>query len=94
METRKDRMKYKYEPKVHDYVMWRKNNMTHQGWVYYKGEEHISIELGVNEKPLSSYAKNQIHKKNHILIVCPRWEWDNLEYVTQRDGYHDDKNVL
>ena len=35
-----------YEPKVDDYVKWK----THEGWVYFKCAESISIEIGVKDK--------------------------------------------
>ena len=73
METRKDRMNYEYVPKLHDYVIWRNGKITHEGWIYYKGDEHISIELGVTDKPHCDITTHR-HKKNHILLVCPNWE--------------------
>ena len=89
METRKDRMNYEYVPKLHDYVIWRNGKITHEGWIYYKGDEYISIELGVTDKPHCDITTHR-HKKNHILLVCPNWEWHNLEYVTQREDFYDE----
>jgi len=92
METRKDRMNNIYSPKLHDYVIYRTGNMKHEGWVYYAGEEHISIELGVKDKPQCQYTKEEKHKKTHILLVCPSWDWGKLEYVTSRKDYHDESH--
>ena len=89
METRKDRMANPYVPKLHDYVKYHKHNMTHEGWVYYADHETISIELGVKDKPHCQYTKEMKHKKTHILLVCPSFEWDKLEYVKSRRGFHD-----
>lgn len=91
METRKDRLSHPYEPKLHDYVKWYSGNgQTHEGWVYYKGDEHISIELGVKDKPHCELT-NHKHCKTHILLVCPSWEWGNLEYIKSRRDFHDDR---
>ena len=88
METRKDRMAHPYIPKLHDYVKYHAHNMIHEGWVYYKGDEHISIELGVTDKPECDITTHK-HKKNHILLVCPHWDWHKLEYVKSRRDFHD-----
>jgi len=90
METRKDRMANPYVPKLHDYVKYHCNNMTHEGWVYYADHETISIELGVKDKPKCQYTKTNKHEKTHILLVCPIFEWHNLEYVKSRRGFHDE----
>jgi hypothetical protein len=68
-----------YTPKVHDYVRWK----THEGWVYFKCEESISIELGVLDKVCHEHGVWH-HKKNHILLVCPSFLWHELEYVKNR----------
>ena len=90
METRKDRMNNVYSPKLHDYVKWHHGKMLHEGWVYYKGDEHITIEVAVKDKPYCQYTREEKHKKIHVLLVCPVWDWDELEYVTSRKGYHDE----
>ena len=89
METRKDRMANPYVPKLHDYVKYHCNNMTHEGWVYYADHETISNELGVKDKPKCQYTKTNKHEKTHILLVCPVFEWHKLEYVKSRRGFHD-----
>ena len=71
-----------YIPKVDDYVKWK----THEGWVYFKCEESISIEIGV--KDVVCY-KGTCHKKNHILLVCPRFQRDELEYIKNRRNGED-----
>ena len=89
METRKDRMAHEYVPKLHDYVIWHHNKMSHEGWVYYAGDEHISIEIGVKEKPICDLTAHHKHRKNHTLIVCQKWYWDELEYVKCRRDFYD-----
>lgn len=90
METRKDRMNNPYTPKLHDYVRYHSAHRVHEGWVYYADHETISIELGVTEKPHCPCTITELHKKNHILLVVPHWKWDRLEYITCREGFHDE----
>ena len=73
-----------YEPKVDDYVIWNKPNFPVKGWVYYKDYEHITIEIGVNDKPEEQVIHGTHHRKDHILVVCPSWSWNELEYVKTR----------
>lgn len=74
-----------YTPQVDDYVKWSDSlGKITEGWVYFKCNESISIEVGVKDKPHCEYTKNEKHKKVHILVVCPSFLWDKLEYVTNR----------
>ena len=66
-----------YIPKVGDYVRWK----NHEGWVYFKCDTSISIEIGVKDVICT---KGTCHKKNHILLVCANFQWDELEYVRNR----------
>ena len=76
-----------YIPQVDDYVRWtRKNGSVDEGWVYFKCDETISIEVGVKDKPHCQYTKEEKHKKIHILVCCPSFLWDQLEYVKNRRG--------
>ena len=78
-----------YIPKVNDYVKWR----NHQGWVYFKDidNEYITIEIGVKIKPKSTYSRVQLHRKDHILIVCHSEYWNELKYIKSRKSiYHED----
>lgn len=77
----------KYEPEVNDYVQWR----NHQGWVYFKDEEHITIEIGVKDRPHCEYTKNSLHCKDHILIVCQNWYWHELKYVKSRKSIYEEQ---
>ena len=90
METRKDRMANEYVPKLHDYVKWHtKTGMTHEGWIFYCGEDHISIELGVTDKKFCDLTSHHKHRKNHILLVCYKYYWHQLEYVKRRKDFWD-----
>ena len=66
-----------YVPIVDDYVKWR----NVEGWVYYVGEEYITIEVAVKDKPDNHVM---FHRKIHCNVVCPNWNWDELKYVTNR----------
>jgi len=79
-----------YIPQVDDYVRWtRKNGSVDEGWVYFKCDETISIEVGVKDKPKCQYTKNEKHKKIHILVCCQSFQWNELEYVKNRRGDND-----
>ena len=66
-----------YIPKVGDYVRWKGD----EGWVYFACEQSISIEVGVKDVVCT---KGTCHKKNHILVVCANFQWNELEYVKTR----------
>ena len=68
-----------YIPQVDDYVKWK----NHEGWVYFKCDQSISIEIGVKDKVCHEHGAS-FHKKNHILLVCPVFQWHELEYVKNR----------
>ena len=46
----------KYNPQVDDYVKWK----NHEGWVYFKCDQSISIELGVKDRSTLSFTPNSI----------------------------------
>ena len=68
-----------YSPEVDDYVKWK----NHEGWVYFKCPECISIELGVKDKVCHDHGASH-HKKSHILLVCYSFQWHELEYIKNR----------
>lgn len=69
-----------YIPQVNDYVEWR----NVEGWVYFCGDEHISIEIGVKCKNDENIKHCSLHEKYHTLIICYRWDWHELQYVKTR----------
>jgi len=67
-----------YQPKIDDYVKFR----GAEGWVYFLDEEeYLTIEIGVKPK---SDDLVPMHKKHHCLMVCYRYNWNELEYVHSR----------
>ena len=50
--------------------------------------QYITIELGVKPKPHCVYSsgKPHRHKLIHILLLCNREHWGELEYIKDRRG--------
>ncbi len=76
-----------YVPKVNDYVIWDRGvHGKDEGWVYFYGEEYITIETGVRPKPketLDCKSSNR-HKMIHTLLLCYSHQWKDLQYVKSR----------
>ena len=77
-----------YTPNVNDYVRW--NDPYHdtiEGWVYFKCDQYITIEIGVKDKPDELVG---FHKKTHCCVLCFPENWNQLEYITSRESvYHE-----
>jgi len=72
-----------YEPCENDYIRWR----DQEGWVYFKCEDYITIEILVRDKPCS--LSDHLHKKDHLLLVCYKQYWDEIIYKrTRQSRYH------
>ena len=74
-----------YIPEVNDYVQWKQ----HEGWVYFKCDEYITIEIGTNDKNCQQLINGTHHKKDHILLVCHYWCWNEVKYVKTRNLNHE-----
>ena len=66
-----------YQPQVDDYVIWK----DLRGWVYFKCEQYITIEVGVKDKVDDLVPQ---HKKTHCWGLCFPENWNELEYVKNR----------
>ena len=78
----------KYIPQVDDYVRWKTDHITAEGWVYFYDEQYITIETGIKPKPNCEYTKNERHKYIHTLLLCYPPQWKQLEYVyTRKNRY-------
>ena len=73
-----------YIPQVDDYVRWERSGHVDEGWVYFKCDDSISIEVAVKDKPHCQYTREEKHKKIHVLVVCANFQWKELEYVKNR----------
>jgi hypothetical protein len=78
----------KYDPKVNDYVKWN-NSKGVEGWVYFKGTEYITIEMGVRPKDSENLYACSIHTNERLLVLCYKSEWNQLEYVRSRESIHE-----
>ena len=47
-----------YLPRVDDYVRWNHNGHVDEGWVYFVGDEYLTIEVSVKDKPKCEYTKD------------------------------------
>ena len=70
-----------YVPTIDDYIRWNHNGHVDEGWVYFVGDEYLTIEVSVKDKPDELV---NIHKKIHCLVVCHHWYWNELEYIKNR----------
>ena len=73
-----------YVPVIDDYVRWNKENSKHEGWVYFVCDDYITIEIRVKDKCEQNIRDCPIHKKTHVLLLCYRQFWNELEYVKNR----------
>ena len=80
------KMKNNYCPRINDYVIWKQKHYVDEGWVYFKCNDYITIEVGTKDKPDELV---NIHKKTHILVVCQSQYWNELEYVKNRRDEND-----
>lgn len=78
----------KYDPKVNDYVNWN-NGKGVEGWVYFKGNEYITIEMGVRPKDPENLYACSLHTNERLLVLCYKPEWNQLEYVRSRESVHE-----
>jgi hypothetical protein len=72
-----------YIPHVNDYVKWTASlNKVIEGWVYFRCEDYITIEVSV--KPKSDDIMPR-HKMCHCLVLCYNHNWNELEYIKSRE---------
>ena len=82
----------KYQPQVNDYVIWTKGI---EGWIYFKGDEYITIEAAVRPKDCENYQACCLHRNERLLVVCYQEQWNQLEYVRSRETvYEEEENRL
>jgi hypothetical protein len=80
-----------YTPEVDDYVKWNKGKFSVEGWVYFKSNDYITIEIGVKDKDEEDILHCPIHRKTRCLVVCYPQFWKNLSYVKSRTDKYDEK---
>jgi hypothetical protein len=83
-----------YEPNVNDYVIWD-NGKGVEGWVYFKGEEYITIEHIVRPKDEVNLECCPIHRNERLLVICYAEQWKELKYIKSRQSiYEEEENCL
>ena len=80
-----------YIPEVDDYVRWNKEKHSIEGWVYYKDQQYITIEIGVKCKDEDDILNCPIHHKTHTLVLCFPEYYHQLKYVKSRSNKYDEK---
>lgn len=78
-----------YDPQVNDYVKWKPHI---EGWVYFKGKEYITIEIGVKPKDKENYKACSIHRNDRLMVLCYHSQWKELEYVKSRESIYEEEN--
>ena len=81
-----------YKPVLNDYVIWKGRNV--EGWVYYvdNENEYLTIEIAVTDKLPYQLDAGTYHRKNHVLIICQRYYWHELEFIKSRSHIKSLKN--
>jgi hypothetical protein len=77
-----------YIPQVNDYVIWD-NGKEVEGWVYFKCEKYITIEMGVTPKDKENYEACSIHRNDRLMVLCYDSQWKELKYVKSRESRHE-----
>ena len=75
-----------YEPNVNDYVKWKKNV---EGWVYFKDNQYITIELLVIPRHSDDVGHTPFHSNDRLLVLCYSEQWKELEYIRTRQSIHE-----
>ena len=80
-----------YIPQVNDYVIWD-NKKEVEGWVYFKCDEYITIEIGVKLKSKENYEACSLHRNDRLMVLCFHSQWKELEYVKSRKSKYEEEN--
>lgn len=72
-----------YDPNINDYVKWRKSI---EGWIYFKCNKYVTIEILVHPKTNDSYQHCKLHRNTRVLLLCFQNQWKELEFVRTRSS--------
>jgi hypothetical protein len=78
-----------YIPQVNDYVIWDDSKGV-EGWVYFKDEEYVTIEVCVRPKDCINYEACSLHRNERLLVLCYHNQWKQLTYVRSRESIHEE----
>jgi hypothetical protein len=76
-----------YDPQVNHYVIWTKGV---EGWVYFKDNEYITIEIGVKPKNKENYEACNLHRNDRLMVLCYHSQWKELTYVRSRESIYEE----
>lgn len=79
-----------YVPQVNDYVIWN-NGKEVEGWVYFKCDEYLTIEVCVRPKDCVNYQACSLHRNERLLVLCYHKQWKELTYVRSRESVYDEE---
>jgi hypothetical protein len=77
-----------YIPEINDYVKWKSHI---EGWVYFKSNKYITIEINVKPKTEENYEACSIHRNDRLMVLCYHNQWDQLIYVKSRKSIYEEK---
>lgn len=80
----------KYEPQINHFVRW-KNGVD--GWVYFKSNKYITIEVSVRPKDEENYQCCALHRNERLLLVCYNDQWNELEYIKERESIYEEEQL-
>ena len=80
-----------YTPEVNDYVKWNKGKFSVEGWVYFKDNAYLTIEIKVYPKHPEDLQHGTYHRNERTLVVCYPESWKDLTYVKSRQDKYDEK---
>lgn len=72
-----------YKPQINDYVKW---GSRVKGWVYFKCDQYITIEVSVRPKSKENYQHCSLHRNERLLVICYQYQWKDLVYVKSRES--------
>jgi hypothetical protein len=78
-----------YVPQVNDYVIWNDGKGV-EGWVYFKDDEYITIEVCVRPKDCINYEACNLHRNERLLVLCYKNRWKELVYVRSRESVYEE----
>ena len=76
-----------YIPEINHYVTWS-NGV--EGWIYFKGNQYITIEASVRPKDVENYKAAPIHSNERLLVICYKEQWKELTYVKSRNSIYEE----
>ena len=79
----------RFDVQVNDYVKWKSDYKEHEGWVYFVDDDYITIELGVKPRPYCVTVQSILHCNDHLLLLCYKQYWNELEYVKTRKSIYE-----